>query len=73
MNDLKDKAKDKIDATAEAGKKAAGVVLDLQHKVHAAISSHGKDAAAIAQAIGMPEQVETIHHLLQHLSANGRA
>jgi len=57
----------------EAGKKAAGVVLDLQHKVHAAISSHGKDAAAIAKAIGMPEQVETIHHLLQHLSANGRA
>jgi len=28
MNDLKDKAKEKIDATAEAGKKAAGKVAD---------------------------------------------
>ncbi len=28
MNDLKDKAKDKIDATAEAGKKAAAKVAD---------------------------------------------
>jgi glucose-6-phosphate isomerase len=32
----------------------------------------GKTAADLAQAVGEPEQVETVYHLLEHLAANGR-
>jgi glucose-6-phosphate isomerase len=57
----------------EAGKKAAGVVLQLQAHVLAQLrTTPGKQttAAEIATAIGAPEQVETIFRLLRHLATN---
>jgi glucose-6-phosphate isomerase len=57
----------------EAGKKAAGAVLDLQRKVLAHLrQSPGTALTAdqIAQAIGQPEAAECIHHLLEHAAAN---
>ncbi len=57
----------------EAGKKAAAVVLDLQQRVAGALGPDARDAAAIATAIGAPDSVEAVHHLLTHLAANGRA
>lgn len=58
----------------EAGKKAAGAVLDLQAKVQA----HLRDglgsppvAEQIAAAIGEPDRVEAIHHFLQHMARRG--
>jgi glucose-6-phosphate isomerase len=53
----------------EAGKKAAAEVLGLQQKI--ADAGPGS-AAEIAQRIGQPDEVETVHHLLEHLRANGR-
>ncbi|HEX8698941.1 MAG TPA: glucose-6-phosphate isomerase [Myxococcaceae bacterium] len=57
----------------EAGKKAAGVVLELQRK----LLSHlrGKKGAAhtaeeLATAVGAPDEVETVYKVLVHLAAN---
>ncbi len=55
----------------EAGKKAAGVVLAVQHKVLAALDDTARTAEAIASAAGT--DAETTFHVLQHLAANGRA
>jgi glucose-6-phosphate isomerase len=57
----------------EAGKKAAAGVLSLQAKTAAALSATPRTSGEIAGAIGAPESVESIHLILEHLSANGRA
>ncbi len=57
----------------EAGKKAAGIVLELQAKVLAHLrqtSKVGATAEQIAAAIGAPEQAEIIFRLLRHLATN---
>ncbi|MEM1211301.1 MAG: glucose-6-phosphate isomerase [Planctomycetota bacterium] len=57
----------------EAGKKAAGTVLDLQKLAVAHLQSN-PDAKLLpdelADAIGQPDAVETIFHVMEHLSAN---
>lgn len=57
----------------EAGKKAAATVLEIQLKALGALSSNAMSAEDIAGSIGRPEEVETVHHILEHLAANGRA
>jgi glucose-6-phosphate isomerase len=56
----------------EAGKKAAGVVLALQHRVLAWLRAEHRTATAeeVANALGIPEQTETIFRLLRHVAAN---
>lgn len=55
----------------EAGKKAAGVVIALQLKVLNHLRAGGKGTAAqISQAMGVADEVETVHHTLRHLAAN---
>jgi len=62
----------------EAGKKAATSVLEVQAKVTDALpvpdgpDGDGLTAEQVAQRIGMAEQVETVHHVLEHLAANKR-
>ncbi len=58
----------------EAGKKAAGAVLELQGKIvaHLKANKTAGSAADIAAAIGSPDSAETVHHILSHLAANGR-
>jgi glucose-6-phosphate isomerase len=58
----------------EAGKKAAGDVLALQHKV-AGYLDGGAPATAgvIAVAVGEADQAEAVYHLLMQLASNGRA
>jgi glucose-6-phosphate isomerase len=57
----------------EAGKKAAGAVLDLQRQVEAALGVTPHTAAELAATIGQPDAVETVYLILEHLAANGRA
>jgi glucose-6-phosphate isomerase len=57
----------------EAGKKAAASVLALQAKVSAALKDGPQTADQIATAIGAADAAETVHALLEHLAANGRA
>jgi glucose-6-phosphate isomerase len=52
----------------EAGKKAASAVLDLQHKVLAAIGVEAKTADAVASSIS--SDPEAVYHVLEHLVAN---
>lgn len=57
----------------EAGKKAAGVVLDIQAKTLAALAKQPDTlltADEVAHAIGQPDSVETIYHVLEHRAAN---
>ena len=57
----------------EAGKKAAGIVLDIQAKTLAALASEPDrlfTAVEIAEAIGDPDAAETVFHVLEHRSAN---
>jgi len=59
----------------EAGKKAAATVLELQHKAVEQLTRNPGQALSpdeIAQAIGQPEQAESIHHILEHLASNKR-
>lgn len=59
----------------EAGKKAAAAVLDLQAKAVAQLNSKPGEAMApdeIANAIGQPDQAESIHHILEHIASNKR-
>lgn len=59
----------------EAGKRAAGDVIELQRAVLAALRAAPDDprtAAALATAAGRPERSETVLQLLDHLAANGR-
>ncbi len=57
----------------EAGKKAAASVLQLQTRVAAALSTQPQTAAELARKVDVPEAVETVYWLLEHLAANGRA
>jgi glucose-6-phosphate isomerase len=57
----------------EAGKKAAGLVIELQAKTFALLKKEkGKSFTAeeIAAAIGTPEEPEMVFKLLEHASAN---
>lgn len=58
----------------EAGKKAAGRVIELERAAMGAIARAGapRTAGEIAQAAGAPDDVETIYKVLEHLAANGR-
>ena len=58
----------------EAGKKAAASVLDLQAKLiaHLQANPDGGTAEELAEAVGQPEEIETVHHILEHLLANKR-
>jgi glucose-6-phosphate isomerase len=58
----------------EAGKKAAAAVLDLQKKVveHVLASRGAETAEAIADAVGQPDDVETVYAILEHKSHNDR-
>ena len=57
----------------EAGKKAAAVVLDLQGKLIAALTTSPQTAEQLAKSAGAADQVETAFLTLEHLAANGRA
>ena len=57
----------------EAGKKAAGAVLDLQRRAIRHLHAHPRErlnAEEIARAIGEPDAVETVYRILAHASAN---
>ena len=57
----------------QAGKKAAGVMLTLQHQILAALPEKRADALTaegIAAAIGAKDEVESICLILEHLAAN---
>ncbi len=57
----------------EAGTKAAGVVLQLQRQVVERLRaepSRAHSAEELAQALGTPDEVETVFKVLEHLSAN---
>ena len=55
----------------EAGKKAAGRVIDLQRQVYDTLRlGRAQTAEEIAAAIGAAEEVETVYHVLEHLAAN---
>ncbi|HZI09154.1 MAG TPA: glucose-6-phosphate isomerase, partial [Myxococcus sp.] len=57
----------------EAGKKAAGVVLELQRKLTARLGqakAEARSAEQLAADIGMPDEVETVSKVLEHLAAN---
>ena len=56
----------------EAGKKAAASVLELQGQALDALAKRKEGATCeqLAAAIGAPEQVETLFHLLERLASN---
>ena len=55
----------------EAGKKAAGVFLEILKNVAAKLTSAPQTAEQIATAINADP--EDVHHCLTHLNANGKA
>lgn len=56
----------------EAGKKAAASVLEIQSKVVAYLKHVGtpQTAEQVAKELGLPDRVEWIYKLLEHLAAN---
>ncbi|HEY3322556.1 MAG TPA: glucose-6-phosphate isomerase [Planctomycetota bacterium] len=57
----------------EAGKKAAGVVLDLQQKIVTALKERKGQSFTVeqvAEMVGAKDQIETVFKILQHASAN---
>ncbi|SEU37623.1 glucose-6-phosphate isomerase [Stigmatella erecta] len=57
----------------EAGKKAAGTVLELQRKLLSHLRAKKGQAGTadeLAGAIGAPDEAETVFHVLEHLAAN---
>ncbi len=56
----------------EAGKKAAGAVLELQARVLRALAAAPQTAPDIAAAAGDPEAAEAVYMILEHLAADGR-
>ena len=57
----------------EAGKKAGGVVLQLQSKVLAhlrGVPGIALTARETAAAMGLNEETENVYHILEHLAAN---
>lgn len=60
----------------EAGKKAAGVAIDLGKSITKALQdAKGQrfDAPALAKAIGKSDQAELVYKLASHLAANGKS
>jgi len=55
----------------EAGKKAAGVFLDLLKSTRGALTEKGATAVEVAGKISA--DAETVYHCLNHLAANGQA
>jgi len=58
----------------EAGKKAAAAVLDVQRRVVAALRDRGDRPATCEEIAGLieaPEEIETVFHVLEHLSYAG--
>ena len=55
-------------ASVEAGKEAAGKLLQLQKRVQAELSGEGKTAEQIARSIDADP--EDVFHLLRHLASN---
>jgi len=56
----------------EAGKKAAATILETQGKVLTALSATPQTAEDIAKKTGSIDSAETVFHILEHLSTNGR-
>ncbi len=58
----------------EAGKKAAGAVLDLQRKVITVLNKETKplSLADLAAAIQAPDHIEILYTIVRHLDANQR-
>ena len=57
----------------EAGKKAASTVIDLQLKILAFLNRKPSVTCGpveIAEAIGCPEEAETVFRICEHLAAN---
>jgi glucose-6-phosphate isomerase len=57
----------------EAGKKAAGAVLELQRKLLARMredKERSRSAEDLAAEVGAADEVETVFKLLEHLAAN---
>ena len=58
----------------EAGKKAAGAVIDLKLKITAKLAASAGQAftaETLAAALGVPEKTELVFKVLEHLAANG--
>ena len=58
----------------EAGKKAAAAVLELQRRAVKRLRANEGPMAVeeLAAALNADDQAETLHHVLEHLAANGR-
>jgi glucose-6-phosphate isomerase len=59
----------------EAGKKAAGRVIDLQQRAVQHLREHRDQAVAVedlARQIGEPDAIESLYHAMEHLVANRR-
>ena len=57
----------------EAGKKAAASVLELQARLMEELAGRGEAGGTcqdLAASLGLPEEVETVFRILEHLSAN---
>ena len=58
----------------EAGKKAAAIVLDVQHRVlnhlRARVNAEAQTVDQIADALKTPDEIETLFKVLEHLAAN---
>jgi glucose-6-phosphate isomerase len=57
----------------EAGKKAAGVVIELQRRILACLradKAQAKTAEEVAQAISARDEAETVFKVLEHLAVN---
>ncbi len=56
----------------EAGKKAAQVIIEMQHRILQVLQTESGNAEHIAAAIGAQDKAEDAFHILVHLAANGR-
>jgi glucose-6-phosphate isomerase len=58
----------------EAGKKAAAVVLDLQHKILATLKTQTSPIGLVdlAKQADVPDQIEMVYKLIRHLANNDR-
>jgi glucose-6-phosphate isomerase len=56
----------------EAGKKAAGIVIELQKKVRVYLADHPQadDPAAVAAALGMPDAAEMVYAVMRRIGAH---
>jgi glucose-6-phosphate isomerase len=58
----------------EAGKKAAASILDLQKRLVQILQAESKPLTVetLAEKAGFPDRIESVYHIVRHLSANGR-